>query len=325
MTDGNGSNKNAAAPNERFSIVALAAVICLSVLRPVEMAWVPALMPLPVSCLLVLFGYRKGLQLTGIALLLAGLVTLAAGSGESLAALLFISAVMPVGVVVGRALLDKTPPMVAGLKALVVLACCWVLFWMFHGALTQTSPYQEMLTSIDQGLAQSSEAYEQAKDMPQASKEELKIVFAQMRKLTPIIFPGLLVATGVGMVWINMILAHVLLKKRKQPLSPWPEFAAWRLPEKLVWLMIAGGAATVINIPPLSTAGLNLLLGVGTIYFFQGLAVLGTIMGRWKMPSAIKAFLYIFVLVQMYSFFLLAALGVADIWVGFGSKEKDKP
>jgi uncharacterized protein YybS (DUF2232 family) len=65
----------------------------------------------------------------------------------------------------------------------------------------------------------------------------------------------------------------------------------------------------------LNDVGLNLILLVGILYFFQGLSVITALLARWKAPLWILIFTLVFF--QVYGIIFLAVLGLADVWVDF--------
>nr|MDA8165921.1 DUF2232 domain-containing protein [Desulfobacteraceae bacterium] len=70
----------------------------------------------------------------------------------------------------------------------------------------------------------------------------------------------------------------------------------------------------------LNIFGLNLLLGLGLLYFFQGLGVLAALLGRWSVPRPLRWAITILLLVQFYGMVMVAILGLADTWADFRNR-----
>ena len=53
----------------------------------------------------------------------------------------------------------------------------------------------------------------------------------------------------------------------------------------------------------------------GLLYFFQGLAVFNSLLGRWGVPLFVRIILYFVFFIQSYGLIILAILGLSDIWI----------
>jgi uncharacterized protein YybS (DUF2232 family) len=166
------------------------------------------------------------------------------------------------------------------------------------------------------------ENYKLSAKLPAATLLEIEAAFTELRLLVPRIFPGMLLMTVICTVWANLLAGDWLLKRKRQNLSTWDDFRNWRLPEPLVWGVIIAGLLVFLTDNILSSISLNILMVLGLIYFFQGLAVMTFLFGKWAVPLPLKLFLYALLLVQAYGMLLLAVLGLADVWLDF---RKAKP
>ncbi|NOX25676.1 MAG: DUF2232 domain-containing protein, partial [Deltaproteobacteria bacterium] len=167
------------------------------------------------------------------------------------------------------------------------------------------------------------DAYSKAPDFPAKSKPELRAVFTRMRHMVPKVFPGALVISAVFTIWLNMLLINSLLKRSQ--IQAWEEFQFWRLPDFLVWLLI--GAILLLFGPSgfLPVLGINIVLALSALYFFQGLAVVTSLFGRWSIPRPIKFLIFFVITIQAYGIVLLAILGVADTWISFRKPKLNQP
>ena len=82
-------------------------------------------------------------------------------------------------------------------------------------------------------------------------------------------------------------------------------------------LLIASGIMLFVPIISIRLIGINGLILCGVLYFFQGLAVLGTLLYRWRVPPALKFLIYLLTLMQMYGFLFLSVIGLIDVWADF--------
>jgi uncharacterized protein YybS (DUF2232 family) len=153
-----------------------------------------------------------------------------------------------------------------------------------------------------------------------AASPDKQVVEEAFQKMLPVLLkllPGAALASTLMACWLNLVVARRYCRIHQLPMPAWQEWRQWRAPDFLVWIVIAGGVALLLPFGPLKIPGLNVLMVVGVIYLFQGLAIAGFYFERWKLPRAIRAVLYAVILVQQ--FFTLGAMlmGLFDIWVDF--------
>jgi len=269
------------------------------------------LAPVPVSCFLVIFGWRRGNRVVGYAVAGSVLISLLFGSVQ---ALLLPLAFVPSGYVMAAGILGREDPYKAGLKAVLALAAAWTASVMVIGAIGHVNLYGEMLKAIDAGLAQTFESYRRMPDFPVESQAELEQLFRRMRVMVPRIMPGMLAVSAISVVWANMALAGWLLKRRSYP--SWPDFKEWRLPEPMVWPLIVAGF--LLFAPGwANVAAVNAVLVLLTLFQIQGVAILLHLLERWSVPQPVRLFIFLILIIQAYGIILLSLLGIADIWADF--------
>lgn len=136
-------------------------------------------------------------------------------------------------------------------------------------------------------------------------------------------------------LWIDLTLAVLSLNvlflrrwTREERLFPgWPDFGLWRLPEAWIWAPIAGGAAYflnayVVNSEGLGTVILNVLIVLGAVCFFQGLAV-GSFLFRTRLSPMLRLAGYaLFFLFFQVGAVVVMGVGLADFWFDFRKLKK---
>lgn len=213
-------------------------------------------------------------------------------------------------------------PLALGLSALAgVAAGAALLLW------AGLSPGSESLEvwrvawqqELDTFMAASRQA-----GMDSESLKELRAALVQTGRLVWRLAPGILCAGSLVLAWANLLMARTLVRRLK-PQEPPPEpLNRWQAPERLVWLLIAAGAVTWIAEGWLSWAGLNALLPLAVIYFFQGMAVVAFWLEKKNAPRMLRAGLYALVAVEVFLALLVALAGLFDLWFNFrrlGSKQ----
>jgi len=126
--------------------------------------------------------------------------------------------------------------------------------------------------------------------------------------------PGLVAATLMIILGVSALL--VKSPNRTEKMS------AFRAPDAMVWVFIASLAGTFLVDPIkgfyVRAVAENVLFLCTTVYYFQGLAVLGFFLQRLRVNYFVKT--GIFILFAFYLVFFVPALGLSDVWFSYRSK-----
>ncbi|NTW88510.1 MAG: DUF2232 domain-containing protein [Desulfobulbaceae bacterium] len=280
--------------------------------------------PLPVFYFLIENGRNRGLAILGGALLISGLISILSGQTG---AFVFTLLMLPTGLILaGESNKKNGQPWRAGLHAFLVLVLGWLLWAVLYGHSQpgQTSLYGDIIASLDQGLLEVGKTLKENTQIGPEQALEIETTVAGLRGLLPKVMPGLLLATMLNTVFLNMVLGQYFLRRKSAELTPWPSFANWRLPEPLVVLVIFAGISLLVPVQLINDIGLNLLLVSGTLYFFQGLTLLTGLLNRWSVPVFLRVLIFLLVLLQAYGIVILAVTGLVDVWADF-RKPRPKP
>jgi len=296
-------------------LVLLASLFLGPALFPEKIGWITSFVPLAVFYYLVILGQKEGSKLLRNGVLLAAVGALLLGS---LPGLIFSLAMIPPGAAFFYyAVSRKNSPVKAGFSGALLLAVAWLLFWSVMGIIHQTNPYNTLLAELDKSLSQGLTLYEKSAELAPDTLARLKNAVTLLREYVPKIMPGILISAILTISWLNLVLGNWLLKKNNRDLTPWPDYINWKLPEPLVWLVIAAGITVFFLPAPMKTIGLNVLLVSVTVYFFQGLAIVTSLLNRWSVPMLIRILIYALIFIQTYGIILLSFLGLADVWADF--------
>jgi uncharacterized protein YybS (DUF2232 family) len=297
-----------------LGLLLLIAVFLLPSLHPGKMGWITSLVPLPVFYYLVRLGKKEGSLLIRNAILISGGAALLVGS---LPLLIFSLTLVPLGIAFSLSLFNRAAPVEAALKGSAVLGVVWAVFWMVFGLIYTTNPYTSLLTELDQSLASGFSLYQENTELTPETLESISIAVTLLRTYIPKILPSLLISVVLSTTWLNLALGNWLLKIKDANLTPWPAYKDWQLPDRLVWGIIIGGALLILLPAPLSTLGLNIIFIFGTLFFFQGLAIVSSLLFKWSVPRPIRFLIYGLIFIQTYGIILLSFLGLADVWADF--------
>ncbi len=295
-------------------LILLITVLLFPTLLPEKIGWLAAFVPLPIFYYLVTLGKKDGAILIRNAVLLSAAGALLFGS---MSALTFSFAMAPLGVAFFHAVSKRKNPVETGFIGSLFLALAWFLFWSVLGMIHQTNPYTALLGELDKGLTNGLMIYEESSGLEPETLESIRTAVQLLRNYIPKILPALLVSVILTITWSNLVLGNWLLKKRNKELTKWPDFVEWSLPEPLVWLVIVAGITVFLLPAPMSIMGLNILIVCATLYFFQGLAIVTSLLNKWSVPLLFRILIYALIFIQTYGIIILSFLGLADIWADF--------
>jgi uncharacterized protein YybS (DUF2232 family) len=131
------------------------------------------------------------------------------------------------------------------------------------------------------------------------------------------ILPGMMAAAALLLSWSTLLLARPLLLARRMALPEYGPLVRWRAPEALVWLLIGCGLLLLLPARDVKILGLNGLLVLMVIYFFQGIAIVAFFFERRRFPRPLRVLLYSLLALQQVLLLLVVALGLFDMWLNF--------
>ncbi|MGD9106978.1 MAG: DUF2232 domain-containing protein, partial [Desulfobacterales bacterium] len=95
----------------------------------------------------------------------------------------------------------------------------------------------------------------------------------------------------------------------------------WKAPEVLIWGIIGCGLLLLLPGMTFKFVGLNGLLIMLTIYFFQGIAIVSFYFEKKRFPRMLRVFLYSLIALQQVVLIVIIGLGLFDMWLNFRKLE----
>jgi hypothetical protein len=129
------------------------------------------------------------------------------------------------------------------------------------------------------------------------------------------LFWGVTGSLILSIMWINLLIASRVRKMRVR---------TWKSPDWMVVFFIAASVLVLVQHDLIHTIGLNLLIVVSQIYFFQVLAVVATAILEFNWSKLIRWVIYLLILSQIYIMIGVAALGLFDTWFNFRNMIRNK-
>ncbi len=139
------------------------------------------------------------------------------------------------------------------------------------------------------------------------------------------IIPSLIFVFTLITVILNLLVGRRFMRRRRA-FHHIRNVARFRLPDYLIWGLIIGGVVFfadryLLRTNSFDAFSINVLIALGALYFFQGLAVIVYYLQGLRLPlMRTVAYLIMIFFFQSLSVFIIA-LGVADVWVNFRMKK----
>jgi uncharacterized protein YybS (DUF2232 family) len=269
------------------------------------------LLPLPVLYFRLKLGRNSG----GI-IALAGFLVLMVISGGVAFDTLYFAALLMTGLFLGECIeqqcgIEKTMVItVAG-----VLALSTAVFGLY--TVFQSQGIGEIIQNyISQYLALTSDLYTDM-GIEQAQINALNSAFV-------VVMPGMFIVSYMTTVWLNVLIIKRLLARIGIRLKNMENLNRFRAPDRLVWAVIGFGVLLAMPVGPVKYVGINCLIILMLIYFFQGIAVISFYFQKKQSPTFLKVFCYGLIAVQIYFLILVIGLGFFDNWINFRKLETQK-
>lgn len=135
------------------------------------------------------------------------------------------------------------------------------------------------------------------------------------------IVPSLIIVFSLLTVALNLLVGRRLIRSH-HAFAHLHNVARFRLPDWVVWAVVAGGIAFfadryIVRAGWLGIASINALICLGAIYFFQGMAVVVYFLQGVRMPI-VRALAYVAIVIFFQTIgMIIIAIGLADVWADF--------
>lgn len=139
----------------------------------------------------------------------------------------------------------------------------------------------------------------------------------QLNATFMVILPGMFLISYMATIWMNVLIIRFLLGKKGITLKSIEHLNQYRAPDFMVWPVIGLGLLLMVPAAPLKIVGINCLIVLMLVYFFQGIAVVSFFFQKKKTPTPLKVFCYSLIALQLYVLILVIGLGFFDNWINF--------
>jgi uncharacterized protein YybS (DUF2232 family) len=298
-----------------YGVLVTCLILAISIWVPMIGVFCSLLLPLPTLYYRVKLGRTISASIPIIALF----VLMIAMKGFPFD-IVFVAALLTIGLSLGELFgsqfsVEKTMLLTCGLVFLGG-ALCLILFNAATG--------HSLLADFSQSVAHNREFLFQlyrSMGMPAESVSDFTRFLDEMQKMVIRILPALTVTTTLFVIWVNLLLGRHLLKSRHMPYPAYGRLNLWRAPDYLVWGVIGCGLLMLVPDGFAKIIGLNGLITLMMIYFFQGVAIVSFFFEKKQVPRFAKVLLYALLILQEV-LLVVIVIGFIDVWANFRKVEK---
>lgn len=296
-------------------IVITSIIFAISVYLPIVGFFCSLLIPLPVLFYRSKLGRKKGAIVPVASVILIIVIT----GGISID-ILFFAELLLLGFI-----LSELIEINLSIEKTILYACSSVLFTgiaclIFYSNISNTDIIGFVSEYIAKNLKLTMDLYENI-GMPQESIYMFSKSLENIQYILVRILPALIVASTLFVAWASLLIAKPILNSRALFYPDFGVLNRWKAPESFVWMIIGCGLILLFPDRGVKMLGLNGLIVMMTIYFFQGIAIISFYFEKKRLPRFLRIVLYAVVAMQQVILLIVIGLGFFDMWLNFRKLE----
>ena len=288
-------------------ITCLAVTVCALV--PIVGLMGSALIPVPLVFYRAKLGSKGGWTVAAAAL--AYVVVLGGGLE-----VLFFGSLLVMGALMGELMARRWP-----LEHMVAATCAAVFGAGVAGVwLVGLSTGRGFLGTLAAGVRHNLELTLSLYREMGLSPDQIRFLEGSMEVIQQVMvgmMPALVIGSTLMAVWVSLLSVQVLLRRRGLPVPDYGPLDHWKAPEMLVWPVIACGILLLVPSLVAKTVGLNGLVILMVVYFFQGMAIIAYFFGKKRIPRIARIVLYALIALQQIVMLGVIGVGFFDTWFNF--------
>jgi len=274
------------------------------------------LTPAPTALAFIRWGLPSAWLVPGCSAVIGSLILYLLNLSDNVAYLL---ALIGMGALIGYGLRRQwSTEKIVGISSLFVIGIA-ALFVIL--AFTETKG--EMVRLIEQDLRGAISAVLKELGSSSPETQEMEKNLLETVPLIVRIMPGVFVSCTLGISWLNLLVLLRYCRSAATEYCDRTKLTLWKAPEFIVWFVIAGGLMALLPVGDMKMPAINLIIVMGTIYFFQGIAIVAFYLERWQSPFYVKGFVYALLFLQQFASMAAAVLGLFDVWFDFRKLGKE--
>lgn len=296
-------------------IVITSIIFAISVYLPIVGFFCSLLIPLPVLFYRSKLGRKKGAIVPVASVILIIVIT----GGISID-ILFFAELLLLGFI-----LSELIEINLSIEKTILYACSSVLFTgiaclIFYSNISNTDIIGFVSEYIAKNLKLTMDLYENI-GIPQESIYMFSKSLENIQYILVRILPALIVASTLFVAWASLLIAKPILNSRALFYPDFGVLNRWKAPDSFVWMIIGCGLILLFPDRGVKMLGLNGLIVMMTIYFFQGIAIISFYFEKKRLPRFLRIVLYAVVAMQQVILLIVIGLGFFDMWLNFRKLE----
>ncbi len=269
------------------------------------------LLPMPVVFYRLKLGRKPG------AVIMAAVITIiAVVTGGLSVDIIFYGVLLLTGFFLGEFIEMQLSAELTGLytciAALFAGGLCFVVYAIIsgHGIVSLISGY------VAANLEMTMKIYAKIgvpKEKIDIISKSLKIIEYVLVRIMPAIITAMIIVT----TWANILLTKSILAKKGIRLPRFEALNRWQAGERFVWPVILSFLMLLIPENTIKLLGLNFVIVLMPVYFFQGIAIVSFFFEKKKFSVTVKFFIYSIIAIQQIFIPLIIGIGFFDTWIDF--------
>jgi len=199
---------------------------------------------------------------------------------------------------------------VAGLIAVIVAILAWYGQLLERGILDIVRGY--VVDSIKYSIA----LYEEI-GIPQEQIDALREGAPEVAGWIVAHGAALFLTSTTFFIWLNVLGMRTFFQGRDPSFPDFGDLACWKIPDWVVWLVIAAGVLMIVPEEIAQIVGLNAMIILLFLYLLQGLSIVQFFFRKKNIPRYLRALFYALIVLYQYLLVFISAVGLFDIWVDF--------
>lgn len=269
------------------------------------------IIPLPFLYYSSKLGYRQGLKLIGLTLLIVFVVGKFTGINHLFFIIVELSLLGLLMSEIYRKNLGFEKTILLGTGLMLIISFL-ILF------LTAKSNNTGPLELIRHSLKSEIQNFMQASKEYGHDLDKVMINEALLIKTALVTFPSFFIMGTGFVVWLNIILSKPLFKLTKMEYPTFGPLDRWKTPDILIWGVITAGFASFFLSSDLRLVAINTLIVLGIVYAFHGLSIMIFYFNKYQLSLFARIAIY-FLSINLFWVFIpsLIMAGIFDQWVDF--------
>ena len=298
--------------------IAVTALICVAALNFRMLGpFVGLFIPLPI----LFYRFKLGRSLGMFILTAVMLIVISVVGWNSIGTVSFLFELGLVGLILPEVFeMNLSVEKTVGITTGAVITMGAVILALYS-LLSTTSPWALVSDYLEESAKLALAMYREI----DASEEKIDILAQSLEGIVYLmlrIIPAIVIVTTLFVVWSNLLFARFLLRSKQLFCPDFGRLDRWKAPEHLIWAAIVSGGLLLFGHPGIKILGINGLIVIMMIYFFQGIAIVSFYFEKKEFPKILRAILYSLIAVQQLLLLVVVALGFFDMWIDFRRTRK---